>query len=87
MTNYQAVKNINNKNKKWKPKKEKKIINITKSDILAIFFYTISQAREELIKIKVIYIYPETRQVRSHSLLDMFEQCLRFLTSAFVLLL
>ena len=43
----QTVKNKKNKNKKGKPKKEK-IINITKSDILAILFYTISHARDSL---------------------------------------
>ena len=87
MTNIVSPSKIKKIEIKSGNQRRKRIINITKSDILAIFFYTISQAREELIKIKVIYIYPETRQVRSHSLLDMFEQCLRFLTSAFVLLL
>ena len=33
---------------KGETEKEKKIINITKSDILAIFFYTISHVRDSL---------------------------------------
>ena len=45
----QVVKNKKKKiNKKGETKKIKIIINITKSDILAILFYTISHARDSL---------------------------------------
>ena len=43
----QAVKSKKKKKKKGNQKR-KKIINVTKSDILAMFFYTISQARDSL---------------------------------------